>query len=214
MHKRPIFASRTKRPLQSYPRMPSEVAAIETDAPGLPLIDVHLADVSCYATRVARQRRQPLWLGPFCFALAVLHAATLWSRRPLDSAGSAFAVFYLVIGVAWLMATFQSWRTFRNPIENLDGARLILNDDGIASDRLGSFLPWRVVRRALDLGDAIAIVPLKRPAIVIPKASLPDGGTALWAFLEDRLVGKRMLQRSPSRSATILNTGDMGMLSV
>ena len=54
--------------------------------------------------------------------------------------------------------------------------------------------------------DALFVMGAVKPVVIIPRAALPDDGTQLMAYFEERLVSKRLLQRSPMVRTTIVNT--------
>ena len=66
-------------------------------------------------------------------------------------------------------------------------------------------VPWRRVAMISDSGTAFVFhsSPLGTDLLVVPKRVLADGGTALWTFLDHRLVGKYRLIRSPNAPRVI-----------
>ncbi len=73
-------------------------------------------------------------------------------------------------------------------------------------------IPWRSINGARDLDDAIVLSDVQNNVLVVPKRVFADSGAAFWAFLEQRLIGRRGLIRRPEARRTIYNTNS-GTLS-
>lgn len=135
------------------------------------------------------------------FVLAVLRVTML----PPRSLNLAFDGGYLVLAALNLFMSISRRSTLA--LAPLNDAPLVLDDAGI---RIGGgraqSIPWRDVARVVDVGDAFLIVRrgLRRAAIPIPKRDCADGGRAIWALLQEKLIGTRMLYR-PRASDPIVN---------
>ena len=141
-------------------------------------------------------------IGNAFLGLAALLAALSFFVR-LSAHEIAVLLLFAVMGVSYLaMESYQP----RAPLP-LHGAQVGIGADGIdiGPDPAERFA-WRDVARVLDTGDAYLVVRrgFRKAALAIPKRACPDGGAELWALLERRLAGTRMLYR-PRRSDQIVN---------
>jgi hypothetical protein len=104
-------------------------------------------------------------------------------------------------------AAYKFQFQFRIRALKLEDASLAVEEDGIhlSEGARATVVPWREVDRVVDAGDAILVLRRRlRPTIPIPRRCLLDGGIALWAFFESRLIDRRLLHR-PRRTDPIVN---------
>ncbi len=133
--------------------------------------------------------------------LAVLRVTTL-PPRPLNL---VFVAAYLVVAAVYVAVALRRPGTIA--IAPLDDAPIVFDDAGLRlAGAREETIPWRDVARVFDLGDAFLIVRrgVRHAAIPIPKRDCADGGRAIWAFLQEKLIGGRMLYR-PRPSDPIVN---------
>ena len=117
------------------------------------------------------------------------------------------AAIYALIGCAYIAfalfrPSLQSRRRYAKP----GSYTLQLRADGIAvAVPKPALIRWGQVIRVYDAGELFVITSRHHAVLALPKRIFDDRGAALWACLEDQLIGGYQLRRRPG-SSVIVNT--------
>ncbi len=163
----------------------------------------------------------PLWVVPGAVGVYIVYslliiATTLdalvaphfFPRWPVHSISWPTLGGWVVNSLAIVMGVVALKRHML-PRMPLSGAiDVALADRGIVVSGTGSSrcVPWRSIQSAWNDEHAIVVTDLAGGVLVIPKHAFPDAGAGWWAWLDERLVGKRNLVRPARPSRLIVNT--------
>jgi hypothetical protein len=179
---------------------------MESVKPPLPVaFELDPAEIAEVRKSILSGSKTLAWIMAFNLLFGLANGALrLMTYGVHDILAWAFIGAYIVLGAIMLTTVYLRLSDFRRRThrEVVFGDQAI---DVIRSPRKTETVTYGRIARVRILPNVIVIERRWSTAIGIPRRVLADDGEQLVRFFEDRLVGKRMLQRQ-SPSTVIVNT--------